>query len=95
MLKLKPFKELIAMSKEKLDEAMAPLRAATAKSKANLEMAQIDEQIAVIEGQVNELAASKDINFHRIADLRDDASLLELRKKNLAEIVEQLFPVEA
>ena len=36
-MQLRPFKELIAMSKEKLDEAMAPIRARQVKSKAEME----------------------------------------------------------
>ena len=36
-MKLKPFKDLIALSKEKLDEALAPIRARQVKAKAELD----------------------------------------------------------
>jgi hypothetical protein len=91
-MKLKPFKDLIALSKEKVDEALAPLRAATAQAKATLKQAEIDEKIAAISQQVQEMATSKDINFDAIADKLDEAALLELRKSRFTEITSQLFP---
>lgn len=92
--KLKPFKQLIALSKEKVDEALAPLRASTAKAKATLKMAEIDEKVAVLGQQVQELAVSKDIDFTAIANKLDEIALLEHRKNSLQEIVNQLFPNE-
>lgn len=89
---LQPFKTLIALSKEKVDEALAPLRASTAKAKATLKMAEIDEQIAAKGQRVQELAASKEIDFDRLADAIDEIALLELRKERFAQIVSQLFP---
>lgn len=91
---LKPFKELIALSKEKIDEALAPLRANTAKAKATLKMSEIDEKIASLGQKIQELATSKDIDFDAIADKIDEIALLELRKQRFAEITAQLFPVE-
>ena len=91
-MKLKPFKELIALSKEKIDEALAPLRARTAKAKATLKMAEIDEKIASLGQAIQELATSKDIDFDKIADKLDEVALLELRKTRFAEITGQLFP---
>lgn len=91
---LKPFKDLIALSKEKIDEALAPLRASTAKAKATLKMAEIDEKIASLGQKIQELATSKDIDFDAIADKIDEIALLELRKQRFAEITGQLFPAE-
>ena len=92
---LKPFRELIALSKEKIDEALAPLRASTAKAKATLKMAEIDEKIASLGQKIQELATSKDIDFDAIADKIDEIALLELRKQRFAEITGQLFPESA
>lgn len=93
--KLKPFKDLIALSKEKIDEALAPLRASTAKAKATLKMAEIDEKIAALGQQIQELATSKDIDFDKMADKLDEIGLLEIRKERFQEIVTQLFPAGA
>jgi predicted nucleic acid-binding protein len=89
---LKPFKDLIALSKEKIDEALAPLRASTAKAKAALKMAEIDEKIATLGQKVQELATSKEIDFDAIADKVDEIALLEHRKQRLQDILKQLFP---
>lgn len=94
MFKLKPFKELVAMSKEKIDEALAPLRASTAKAKATLKMAEIDEKIATLGQKIQEMSTSKEIDFDAIADKIDEIALLEHRKERFAEIVGQLFPAE-
>lgn len=93
-MKLKTFKELIALSKEKFDEAMVPLRAATAKAKAQLLVAEIDEKIASVQQRIQEQAGNKDINFETLADLVDQVELLELRRKRFTDIVSQLFPEE-
>lgn len=90
--KLKPFKELIALSQEKLDAAMAPIRAMKAKSQARVKVAEIDEQIIGLEAGIQELATKKDIDFDKIANKIDELELLELRKSRFDDIVAQLFP---
>lgn len=91
-MKLKPFKELIAMSKEKLDEAMAPIRARQVKSQAELEMAKLDAEILTHEGQVQEMCTQKEINFPTLLDKLDKIALLERRKKQYGDVLKQLFP---
>jgi hypothetical protein len=94
-MKLKPFKELIGLSKEKLDEALAPIRARQVKAKADLEITQIETQLLSLETEVQESCAAKDINLPKLIDKLDEIDLLERRKRKFAEVVEQLFPVEA
>lgn len=89
---LKPFAELIALSQEKLDAALAPVRAMKAKSQARVKVAEIDEKIIGLEAGIQELATKKDIDFDKIADKIDELELLELRKGRFDEIVRQLFP---
>lgn len=91
-MKLKPFKELIAMSKEKLDEAMAPIRARQVKSQADLEMAKLDADILTQEGEVQEMCTKKEINFPALLDKLDKIALLERRRKQYGEVLKQLFP---
>ena len=94
MIKLKPLKELLAMSKEKLDEAMAPIRARQIKSKAELEMAKLDEKLISSESRIFELCSQKEINFDAIISEMDSYALSERRKSQLEKIVEELFPKE-
>lgn len=89
---LRPFKELIALSKEKLDEAMAPVRAAKAKAQARLKVAEIDEKMVRLESEIQEMVTEKNIDFDRMADKIDELELLELRQTRFVEIIGQLFP---
>lgn len=91
-MELKPFKELIAMSKEKLDEAMAPIRARQVRSKAELEKAKLDGEILSRETEIQEMCTSKDIEFTKLLDKLDDLALLERRREQYDEVLAQLFP---
>lgn len=93
-MKLKPFKELIAMSKEKLDEAMAPIRARQVKSQAELEMAKLDAEILTLESEVQESCTKKEINFPALLEKLDKVALLERRKGQYTRVLTELFPQE-
>ena len=93
---IKSFKELISMTKEKLDEAMVPLRvrAAKAKAKAEGEKVKLEQKMLELETKINDLCAQKDLDFNKIADLMDDYDLSERRLVQVTKLVEQLFPEE-
>ena len=91
-MKLKPFRELIALSKEKLDEVMAPVREHKAKSKAQFEMAKIDEQVVTLEAEVQEMCTQKDIDFEGLIAKMDKVALLERKKKQYVKVIGDLFP---
>lgn len=93
-MELKPFKQLIALSKEKIDEAMAPIRARQVKGKAELEMAQLDADILTEETNVQEICISKDINFPYLLNKLDRIALLERRREQYTKVLVQLFPKE-
>ncbi len=91
-MKLKPFKELISMSKEKLSEAMAPIRARQERSQAELEMAKLDAELVTLESSIQEDCAKETIDFSKLLDKLDKVALLERRKKQYAKVLEELFP---
>lgn len=93
-MKLRPFKELIGLTKEKLDEAMAPIRARQVKAKAELELSKLDSDILTKETEVQEMCAEKDINLPRLMDKLDEIGLLERRKKQYSKVLKELFPDE-
>lgn len=93
-MKLRPFKELIALTKEKLDEAMAPIRARQVRLKAELEMSKIESEIVNLETSVQEMCTHKDIDLPRLIDKLDDIELLEHRRDKYQEVLDQLFPKE-
>ena len=82
------------MVTEKLDAALAPVRARQVKTQAELEMAKIDEQLISTEASIQELCAQKQIDFVKLLKLMDDVALAERRKKQYAQILAELFPEE-
>ena len=91
-MKLKPFKEIIAMSKEKLAESLAPIRARKVKSQAELEMAKLDDEMIRLEADIQEQCAKEDINFPSLLDKLDKMGLLERRQKQYQKVLSDLFP---
>lgn len=91
-MKLKPYKEILAMTKEKLDSVLAPIRAKRAKAQAELEITKMEEQMATKEAQVHELCAEKDIDFNKIIEAQNQYSLMERKKKQFELIIKQMFP---
>ena len=89
---LKPFKEILALSKEKLDEALAPIRARQVKAKADSLVANYEEDLITIEKNITEQCASKEGDFEKLADLLDKYALKERRKTQFQTIYKQLFP---
>jgi hypothetical protein len=94
-MKLKPFAEVIALSKEKLSEALAPIRARKVRSQAELEMAKLDDELVRLESDVQEMCAKEEINFPNLLDKLDKAALLERRKQQYEKVLSELFPKES
>jgi hypothetical protein len=91
-MKIKPYKDLIKLSKEKLDEAMAPIRARQVQAKADLEMSKLEADILDKETKVQEMCIEKDINLPKLIDSLDEIALLERRKAQYEKVLKQLFP---
>ena len=90
-MKLKPFKELIAMTAELKDKALAPIRAKQVQTRAELEMSKLDEQMVTLEANIQELCAKKEIDFNALIKAMDDLALAERRKKQFEKILAELF----
>lgn len=82
------------MSKEKLDEAMAPIRARQVKSKAELQLAELDAKILTKETEIQEMCSQRDIDLPKLIDKLDEVAIIERRKDQYAKVLAQLFPVE-
>ena len=91
---LKPFAEIIALSKEKLSEALAPIRARKVRSQAEPEMAKLDDELIRLEADIQEQCAKEDINFPNLLDKLDKVALLERRKVQYEIVLAQLFPAK-
>lgn len=91
---IKSFKELISMTKEKLEESMVPLRVRAAKAKAESVKVELETKQLDLEQKINKLCADKELDFNKIADLLDEYDLNDRRLKQITTLVEQLFPAE-
>lgn len=91
-MQLTPYAELIKMGKEKINEALAPVRAKSAKKKAELEESKLEERIATLEMDLNTLCAEKELNFDRIIDKLDEIDLADRRRKQMKKILSEMFP---
>lgn len=91
-MKLKPFAEILAMTKEKLSEALAPIRARKVRSQAELEMAKLDDELVRLESETHEMCAREEISFPSLLDKLDRIALLERRKKQYQKVLGELFP---
>lgn len=91
-MKLKPLAEILAMTKEKLDESLAPMRARQVRAKADLEIAKLEERAVTLEREVAELCSKKDIDFDAVVTKLDDHDLNSRRMTQLKGIVADLFP---
>lgn len=91
-MKLKPYKELLKMAKEKVDETLAPARAHRAKKQAELKIAEMEERIASQEAKINELCTEKEIDFEKIINAQDELGLMERKRKQFQQIIKEMFP---
>lgn len=91
-MKLPAYKDVLKMAKEKLDDALAPVRAMRARKQAELEMAKMDEEIATQEAKIHEACCEKEVNFAKIIELQDKLALSERKKKQYQKILDEMFP---
>lgn len=94
MFKLKPLKEVLAMTKDALQEALAPIRARKIRSQAETEMAKLDEKLVTLESQITEECSKESINFDSIIRKLDEYGLTERRIKQFKKILTDLFPTD-
>jgi hypothetical protein len=93
-MKLRPYKELIALSKEKLDEALAPIRARRFKAQSELEKSKLETEQLEKETKVQEMLTNKEPSLPSILDCLDDIALLERKREQYDDLLGQLFPAK-
>lgn len=85
------YSELLKLCKEKIDAALAPLRAMEMKKKAELEICKIESKLAEKEQMIQELSSKYPIDYEKIIDAIDDLELTELRKERFQKLIKDLF----
>lgn len=91
MSALMKYKDVLVLAKEKVKEAMAPLRAREMKKKAELEVCKMDSAIAEKEQKIQECASEYPINFDKLMDSIDELELTQRRKEQLERIIKEMF----
>jgi hypothetical protein len=93
-MQLIPLRQVLAMTKDKLKETMAPIRCAMAKMQAELEKIKIDEKIMRLQTTIQDKLIEEKIDFNGLIDTLDEIALMERRKAQFDEVIAQLFPEE-
>jgi hypothetical protein len=88
---LMKYKEILTLAKEKITEAMAPLRAREMRKRGELEICKIDSLIAEKEQKIQEYASEYPINFDKLIDSLDDLELIKRRKEQFEKIIDEMF----
>jgi len=91
MTKLTPYRKLLTMGKEAVEACLAPVRANSAKKKAELEIAKLEERIATLDSELTTLCSERDINFDNIINKLDAIALSERRMKQFKKIIDEMF----
>jgi len=91
---VKPFAEVLKYTKEMLDDALAPIRARSAKAKADMVSAKLEEQMLTLEREIHEACASKDIDFDAVITKIDKYDLTERKRNQVAKLIADLFPAK-
>lgn len=90
-MSLLKYKDILVLAKEKINEAMAPLRAREMRKKAELEACKLDSTIAEKEQKIQEYASEYPINFDKLIDAIDDLELVKRRKEQFEKIITEMF----
>lgn len=95
-MNLTPLKTILAATKEKADELLAPAREKIMKAKAEHKTAEIDMEIATLTNQIEEMFGNKekfkDFDWDTLMTKLDKIEILEGRKDQYATVLAQLFP---
>lgn len=92
---LMKYKDILVLAKEKINEAMAPLRAREMRKKGELEACKLESTIAEKEQKIQELASKYPIDFDKLIDAIDDLELVSRRKDQFDKIINEMFGDEA
>lgn len=88
---LMKYTEVLTLCKEKINAAMAPLRAREMKKKAELEVAKLDGSIAEKEQEIQEIGSAYPIDFDRLIKAIDHLDLTKRRKTQFETIINEMF----
>lgn len=87
-------RSVLASSKEKVDEMLAPVRIRQVRAKADLEISKLEEKLITTERKIVESVAKKDIDFAAVLKDMDEYDLTNRQITQMRQLVDGLFPAE-
>lgn len=90
-MSLMKYKEVLALAKEKINEAKAPFRAREMGKKAELEVCKLESIIADREQKIHELSSEYPLNFDSLIEAIDELELTKRRKEQFEQIIAEMF----
>lgn len=93
-MSLMKYKDVLALCKEKINEAKAPFRAREMSKKAELEVCKLESVIADREQKIQELSSEYPIKFDKLIDAIDELELTVRRKEQFERILKEMFGEE-
>ncbi len=91
-MKFIPYAEALVRDKKDADAAAATYRAKEAAAQLNLEVVQLENEVARAESQAQDLATRHPLDASRLVEALDDLDLLKRKQDQLNDIAAQLFP---
>lgn len=92
---LTPYKKLLSMGKEAIQDVLAIPRAHSALKKAELELAKLEEQVATLETELTTICSKTDLDFTEILKKLDDIAWAERRQRQMTKVINEMFPQTA
>ncbi len=90
-MNLMKYKDVLALCKEKINEAKAPLRAREMRKKAELEVCKLESVLADREQKIQELSSEYPIKFDALLDAIDELELTQRRKEQFERVITEMF----
>lgn len=91
-MSLLSYKDALKMGKEAIDKMLVPAKVRRAKKQAELEMCKLDEDLAKKTAKLQEACTREDVDFSAIINVLDDIAILERRRNQYTQILEEMFP---
>ncbi len=90
-MSLMKYKDVLALAKEKINEAKAPFRAREMSKRAELEVCKLESTIADREQRINELSSEYPLDFDSLIDALDELELTKRRKEQFEQVISEMF----
>lgn len=91
-MELKPYRKIITMAKEKISEALAPIRAMQVKKQAEIESAKLEEKIITQKVKIEEISSEYPVDFNKLINALDDLAINERKLGQFETILKEMFP---